>query len=229
MSQEKPDQEQVEKSRDDPIIASALDVFSAALGLGAALARTVAEATAGGKPIPEPARNAGPVNIMVHYSVAAATNVIRAALSGALQQTAENARADNGSLNVPAAEVQPAEAATAAVSPMPTVRRGASLRIPLSIENPTPEPMIGLSFSCQAMKSQLAGTGRPLTEQAVRFEPTSLDISPRDFEKLTVFIDTEVTTAPGLYEAVIGLDSGGFETGIRFQVIPETVQDTPPQ
>jgi len=87
---------------------------------------------------------------------------------------------------------------------LPVVQRGGTLRIPLSIENPANEPMQHLNFLCLEMRGGSPGQGVPLPVSAVRFQPESLTIEPRDFEKLTVFIDTGFDTLPGKYEAVLG-------------------------
>jgi hypothetical protein len=99
------------------------------------------------------------------------------------------------------------------------------LRIPLSIENPSAEPMAGLSFTCLEISGGDATSGLPLTRQDVRFEPASLSVAPRDFEKLTIFVDVPEGAATGLYRARIGLAAGGYETSFAFRVIPAA----PPQ
>lgn len=184
------------------------EVVGAVLGIGAAVAKTVAQATSGGKEVPAPS-GGGPINAMVHYGVAAVSNVVGTVLS---------------SVNVGAAPARPAKSAAPSspapqATTLPRVRRGASLRIPLSIENPGDEPMRGMSFTCLRMNGGKADAGTPLRERALRFQPETLDVAPKDFEKLTVYIDTAPDTAPARYEAVIGLDQGVFETTIVFEVI----------
>lgn len=63
------------------------------------------------------------------------------------------------------------------------------------------------------------GSGVALTPSAVRLSPAALDIQPRDFEKLTVFIDTGRDTRIGDYRAVLQMGEDGVETVIDFEVV----------
>jgi indole-3-glycerol phosphate synthase len=45
-----------------------------------------------------------------------------------------------------------------------------------------------------------------------------LSVAARDFEKLTVYVDTLPQTAPGIYRAVIGTADSGLETAVDFEV-----------
>jgi hypothetical protein len=98
--------------------------------------------------------------------------------------------------------------------------------MPLSIENPGPEPMSDIEFRCLRMTGGQADEDKPfapLTSQALRFVPQLLTIAPRDFEKLTIYIDVPQETAPGRYQAIIGPEDGSFETTLNFEVISATV------
>ena len=103
---------------------------------------------------------------------------------------------------------------------MPTVHCGSTLRIPLSVENPGQEPMAEMRFACLAVSGGEVSAGELLEAKAFRFEPELLSVAPRDFEKLTVYVDVPETAAPGLYEAKIGPSPGDFEIVLRLQVIP---------
>lgn len=195
------------------ILAGVANVVNSALDVGAALARTVAQATAGSTRIPEPAPNASAIDEVLHYGRVVVGNVIRVVLPGA------------GAAPEPG---QPASAAprtpdTARATETPRVHAGATLRVPLSIENPSAEPMADMHFACLAMTrtpGSGAATGAPLGVDAVRFQPLPLSVGPRDFEKLTVFVDTRPGSAPGRYEMTIGLPGGGFQMAIPFEVMP---------
>ena len=200
----------------DEIVSGVSDVVGAALGVGAAVAKTLAQVTAGGKQVPEPEGESGAVNAMVHYGVAAITNVVGAVVANvAGSQVDQPVESGNESGNV--AGVSRPQTSSA----IPLVERGGSLRIPLSIENSGAEPMQGMVFQCIGMDGEASGPGKPLGSSALRFEPEILDVAPRDFEKLTVYIDTAADTAPGTYDAIIGLGAGAFESHISFNVVAE--------
>lgn len=196
------------------ILAGVANVVNSALDVGAALARTVAQATAGSNRIPEPAPNASAIDEVLHYGRVVVGNVIRVVLPGA-GGTAPEQQAASAAARTP-------DAARATESPR--VHAGATLRVPLSIENPGAEPMAEMHFACLAMtRTPGSGpaSGAPLGVDAVRFQPLPLTVGPRDFEKLTVFVDTRSDSAPGRYEMTIGLPGGGFQMAIPFEVIPE--------
>jgi hypothetical protein len=207
----------------DELLNSLGEVVNAALGVGAALARSAARLTAGSRPLPEPPAAANPIHLMVHYGTAAVLNVVEAVVAGVndLGGAARPAAA-------PAAEPTPAPAGEPPSPPpagLPTVRQGNTLRIPLSIENPGAEPMSELQFVCLAVESAPGGgTGGPLETTAalpvLRFEPVSLTIAAHDFEKLTVFIEVPPTVQPGAYLVTIGLAQGDYKTSLQFNVLP---------
>jgi hypothetical protein len=176
-------------------------VVHAALGVGAAVARTIAEATAAGKPVPPGAAGEGPFADIIHYGVQATSNVVSMVIRG-MPSTA------------------PAAGAAGPVPTFPSVHAGSRLRIPLSIENPTDVEMLAMTFSCRELIYEGNSPGTPLTAAALAFEPAALAISPRDFEKLTVFVATTEGTATGAYLAKIVVEGGSFESALRFEVVP---------
>lgn len=192
-------------SASEELLEGLTELFNASLGFGAALARAAARLTGGAPP---PPKNDGPFDALMHYSITTVGNVLRVAGS-----------ATGGVTTGRPAPAAPGQAAAQGQA-TPTVTAGATLRMPLSIENPGVEPMIELRFGCLEMAGGTAGLGEPLDVGVVRFEPDVLTIAPRDFEKLTVFIDIPATTAPGGYRATIGLPDGGFQVQIPFEVKP---------
>lgn len=180
------------------------EVVHAALGVGAAVARTIAEATAQGKPVPPGASGEGPFADIIHYGVQATSNVVSMAIRG-----------------MPSTP-QPAGATGAGPAPasFPTVHAGSTLRIPLSIENPSDTEMPQMTFCGRELIYEGHSSGTPLTEEALVFEPAALSIAPRDFEKMTVFIATTEATAAGMYLAKITVEGGSFESSLRFEVVP---------
>jgi hypothetical protein len=181
------------------------EVVHAALGVGAAVARTIAEATAAGKPVPRGAPGEGPFADMIHYGVQATSNVVSMVIRG-IPSTAPP-------VNTPGAAPKPA---------FPTVHAGSTLRIPLSIENPSDVEMSRMTFSCADLLYEGNSAGTPLSVAALVLEPAALSIAPRDFEKLTVYIATTEETATGPYSAKIIVEGGSFESALRFEVVPPT-------
>jgi len=181
------------------------EVVHAALGVGAAVARTIAEATAAGKPVPRGAPGEGPFADMIHYGVQATSNVVSMVIRG-IPSTAPP-------VNTPGAAPKAA---------FPTVHAGSTLRIPLSIENPSDVEMSRMTFSCADLLYEGNSAGTPLSVAALVLEPAALSIAPRDFEKLTVYIATTEETATGPYSAKIIVEGGSFESALRFEVVPPT-------
>jgi hypothetical protein len=199
--------------------------MNAFFDVGASLARTVAEATANNKPVPAPPPKAAPLNAIIHYGLITVGNVFNVLAGGLKSRPATAAPGSSAGPTRTTATPGPtaSDGMTGSAASLPVVQRGGTLRIPLSIENPALEPMQQMTFLCLAMRGGTPGAGVPLDISAVRFQPESLSIEPRDFEKLTVFIDTGFDTLPGKYEAVLGLGGGDFEMSVQFKVLPQTV------
>jgi hypothetical protein len=176
-------------------------------GVGAAVAKSVAEATAGDRPLPS-TKGEGPLGEMITYGVAAASNVVRTVVAGA------------GSAAKAAQEATQKASGSETPPTHPQVHAGGTLRIPLSIENPSDQPLAAMTFVTKEIRHRLDGAGDPLSAAAVRFSPQTLTIGPKDFEKLTVYVDTTATAAPGIYVVRIGVVSGDFETEVGFAVLP---------
>lgn len=192
------------------------DVISTTLDIGASVAKMVAEATSGGRAVAPP-RNRDPINGIVHYSVASVVNVVTTVATSANQ-------ARNAAVPKPAQAPGNMPASPAAETDqrpnLPTVHRGATLRIPLSIENPGAEPMDEMAFACLEMRLVKRESEDGTYSVAwLRFEPQALSIAPNDFEKLTVFIDTPDDAALGHYQTSIGVSANAPVAVIDFYVI----------
>ncbi len=214
--------EQQEKHADPSVAEGVSEVINAAFGVGAAIAKTLAEVTAAGKPVTRPDTQQGPLGEMVHYGVTTLTNVIGLVVSvvgGAASGTTDGKPTKNTSANTRADESMTTHNKNSDATNLPKVHQGGTLRIPLSMENPADQPMENLVFACQDMRGTRIGTGQPLTEAALRFQPERLDIAPKDFEKLTLLIMTDAQTAPGDYVARIGVDNGDLEIKVEFEVL----------
>lgn len=196
--------------RDEPdLVAGVTAVVDAALGVGASLAKVFAEATAASRPVAPPASHA-PLDAMIHYGLATVTNVAERVTSGVSGLGAAFGRSAGG-------PAPPASGHAAAAGPR--IHAGATLRVPLSIENPGDAPMTGVVFRCASLRYLGGGAGAPLGPEAVRFHPALLEILPRDFEKLTVFVDTRADTALGRYCATIECGGSALRTPLEFDVV----------
>lgn len=202
----------------EELVGELTNVILASLGVGAALAKTVAHATAGGRAAPEPVSDTNPLNMIIHYSMATIMNVINVVTSSA-SEVSDASRRVRQPVPPAGASKSAADAPAAAKPRLPVVHRGTTLRIPLSIENPGSEPMGEMRFICSNLEGG-SGEGAALGLQSIRLEPALLSVAPFDFEKLTIFIAVPQDAAVGRYQARIGLDGGGFETMLEFEVLP---------
>jgi hypothetical protein len=188
----------------DEIVDGVAEVVNATLDLVGDIARSTADATSRDKVIDRPPEDAAPLDVIVHYGLVTVSNVIDmlgSAAGTAVRPSRERRRA----------AAHPAGGGT------PRVQAGSTLRVPLSIENTQSSPM-EITAECVKVDVDGQGAGKPLGCDAVRFEPPSLKVAPRDFEKLTVFVDTSAETAPGRYEALLRLGGEDTQTSVRFQV-----------
>jgi hypothetical protein len=92
--------------------------------------------------------------------------------------------------------------------------------MPLFIENPAAEPTGPLIFGVLATVCVEPDAGRPIQPIQVRCTPDVLEIDGRDFEKLTVFVDTARATTPGRHRVEIGVAGTPFVTTVEFDVLP---------
>jgi hypothetical protein len=195
------------------------DVISAAIGVGTSVAKAFADATARGKPV-APAGGGTGLEAFIHYGVAAVTNVMGMVASGIETGTGATAAARRPTPSAARANSETSEP-VAPDSRLPAVHAGGRLRIPLSIENTSAEPLSDVAVRCARITSSNGGDSDSLRDIAlVRCEPPILSISPRDFEKTTVFIETSPDIPSGRYEAVIAIGSSGFESRVEFDVQP---------
>lgn len=207
------------------IVDGVTDIISAALGVGASVARAFAKATASEREVGASPSDR-PLDEMVHFGVAGITNVVRlvgSAVGDAVDREGE----------VPDREPARRSArgrgreANATAGSVPGVARGDTLRVPLSVENPGPEPMQGMAVSVGDVATAELGSGKPLQPSAVRCVPPSLDIAPRDFEKLTVFVETEPDTAAGRYWVDVHIGTEAHRAQLHFVVTEASPSEGP--
>jgi hypothetical protein len=176
----------------DELTLNVLAVVDSGLNLGVALSRGIATLASGGREVPPPAA-AGPIPAMLHY---------------ALETTRELAAF---------APFKPHAAPAPARATAPAVQPGATLRVPLSIENPGTQPMQDLRPAVLSMQRD----GGDAAEHIVEFVPPSLTIAPRDLEKLTVLVTPPQTAPPGRYEIRFRLRDGDPAIPIIFDVLAQ--------
>jgi hypothetical protein len=192
-------------------VGSAMALLNAALGVGAAFTKMAAIATAGGQTVPKPLVDAPPISVLIHYSLAVATNV--------LTLVVEPLKGTGAGADVAAS---PPRAASAA---RPSVPPGATLRIPLSIENPSTTPMSGLAPLVRAIQRNGQDASADLPLSALSFKPAMLDIGPKDFEKLTVAIAVPDDAPAGSYELTLALGPKQPDLSLALDVTERSIRD----
>lgn len=199
----------------EEVAESVARVLDAAVGVGASVAKAVAEATGGEEGVEPPPRDR-PADALVHYGVAAVTSVV-----GRVVSAVEGGGPAGSGGAAAAAGGARREGPESPRTDVPAVETGATLRVPLSIENPDTDPMEEVRMTCTEVRTRSGGDGeRPRCEH-VRFEPEVLDVAPRDFEKLTFYVDVPEEAAPGVYEAVLLIGSPDAPTSLVFRVLGE--------
>ncbi|HEX7439353.1 MAG TPA: hypothetical protein VF319_04585, partial [Caldimonas sp.] len=169
----------------------------------------VAEATSLGRTVdPLPAATP-PIQAIVRYGVAALSNVAAALLAGAQGL---------GKTGATGAEAGLATRAAARASG-PRVQPGATLRVPLSVENPGDRPMRGLAPRVRAVRRNGEDAIKSLPAAAIQFSPGLFDVAPRDFEKLTVLVPVPPDAPEGAYEVVLALGANEPDLTMAFAVV----------
>ncbi|WP_225031053.1 hypothetical protein [Paraburkholderia sp. XV] len=204
-------------------------VIHSALGVGVALSRLAAKATGSGSGSgseEQPAAGAGPVSVIVHYSLTAVRNMT-GTLTGILPDLMPSVNVRPVSADGSAAPGAHAPASNSAMGAMvPSVHQGATLRVPLSVQNPANEPLLALTPRCESLEFTGSDSAHVLTHDAFHFAPAALSVAGRDFEKLTVLVDVPADAAPGRYTARIDSPEGGLALRLDFDILE--AEHTPP-
>lgn len=185
------------------------------LGAGASVAKIMARATAGNRSVAEPRQESSEFDQLVHYGLATVVNVIGTIANGVNEFRNPEQQPVH---QQPAGSAAPVE--NAPPVEIPTVPAGATLRLPMSVENPGTEPMVDMYFTCLDIQTSSGGDASPLTPANIHIDPVPLTVDPKNFEKLTTSIAVPVATPPGRYHLTIGLSNGEFETTLLFEVLP---------
>jgi hypothetical protein len=185
---------------EEELLPKLADVVDAALGVGAALTRTLAQATT--------SRDLPPVGEAHLQDVA---RFGATAVGNLLGLIVDGARA--GTRVAPTPGRRTASAAPA----VPTVTAGSTLRVPLLVENTGTTPTPALGFTVAGVE-RLDGAPAEGVGEAT-FSPESLVVGARDFEKLTVRIRTTPEASPGRYRVTVEGGDGWFSTSITLDVV----------
>jgi hypothetical protein len=203
------------------------EVVGAVLDVGVSVSRVLAQATAANGTVEPLPPATPPLQAIVRYGVTAMGNVVSAIATGgqvlrkAAGATATAAETAAQAVASPLATVGAAAAAAARARGGPKVRAGATLRVPLSVENTGEQPMQGLEPRVRALRRagrDGADASGVIPVGGVRFAPERFDVAPRDFEKLTVFIAVPKDTPAGGYELVLALGPEEPDLKIGFDV-----------
>jgi len=184
------------------------ELVTTTLETGASVTRSLAALTTTRE---LPPRGDAPLEDIIKFAAAAAGNLVHRAVDAV--QTAERM----------ATKVTPAPGG----SGVPRVGRGSVLRVPLLVENTGPTPTTELGFRATEVVRTAGGDGDDIPVDRITFTPPTLTIAQRDFEKLTVRVHTDESTAPGTYRATIIGGEGWFTTTIEFEVVDRTVGRQP--
>lgn len=191
------------------IAAGVANVIDAALGVGVSLARVAAEATALGRTVTPVPPGTPAISAIVRYGVTAAGNLASAVVSGAqgLKPSVGPARPAAGTA-----------AATGARAAGPRVAAGAALRVPLSVENPSDQPMRDLKPRLRALRRGADDVLDVIGAERVRFSPERFEVAPHDFEKLTVTVGVPAEAPAGDYELLFALGDAEPDLKMVFAV-----------
>lgn len=196
--------DQTPRGVSDDLIPAVDELVRAILDVGVAITHSVARAA-------DPALPAGQV------AAGSVEQIVRngtAAIAGVVRMTADGVRAGRAGRPTNGTGAEPGSG-----SYRPTVSAGGVLRMPLLIENPTNEPTEPLVFAAVSTIGPAESGGGGLPFDQIRCEPTTLQIAGRDFEKLTVFVQTTADSAVGRHQVQVGVPGTAFDTTVTFDVV----------
>lgn len=199
----------------DKVLVQLSGLLNTAVEVGASAARVVARTTAE----QASALEAAQLGEAVRNGATAAGNILGLFVNGL--RSATTAPTGRPGTEASASGSRPDSPATE----LPTVRAGSTLRVPLLVENREAVEMAGLDFTCRSVDRLVSGEGPGLGRHQVRFEPSTLTVASRDFEKLTVRVATAPDTAPGRYRVTIVGGADVFSTTLEFNVLAAPSDD----
>ncbi|MFI6098142.1 hypothetical protein ACIA8G_21490 [Lentzea sp. NPDC051213] len=189
----------------DALATDVAGIVNSALNIVTGLVKTTAEMTERDRLIAPPNADTPALNAIIHYGLTTMVN-IAGLVTSALRDNTETAKS------------QPDDGPTTAEqNGLPTLPPGATLRMPLSVENRGETIMTDVVP--QLVKLDYVGHSptSSLDASAVRFEPEQLSIGARDFEKVKVIVAAPQDAATGTYALTVALGEE-VTTMIRFVV-----------
>ncbi len=170
-------------------------LLDSALQLSASVAQVLAEAATGK---PQEARPGDThIQTIVRHGTTAATTIVTTVASAA-------SAARSGTTQAPKQ------------STIPAIVAGTTLRVPLSVDNPSAEPMEGLT---PALTELVCSGESSADDWSVTFEPSSLTVEPYDFEKLVVRVKPPETAPLGPASVTFSLGPDAAPVTLRFDVV----------
>jgi hypothetical protein len=201
-----------------PLTNDVVDLVNAVLGVGVSILRTVAQATTSER-LP-PGDTPTPLGEMDRLTTTAAGNVI----SSVVHRDWPASAATTSARRTTASDSDRGRASGNPGVPQPRVTAGSTLRIPLLVENSTLTSTGEVGFVVRSIertdsRAAEAPIQWALPAEIISFDPVSMEIGPRDFEKLTVRVATTPDIPAGQYRAVIVGRDGWFSTHVSFEII----------
>jgi hypothetical protein len=189
----------------ETLAADVASIIGSTLNVVTGLARTTAELSARERLLEPPNAHTPPLNAIIHYGLITVVNIAGLVTSAAR---------DSGESVKPPPTGRPA---TTAQQGLPTLRPGATLRMPLSVENRGDEAMTEVVPHVVELQYTGPDAATALDASAVRFEPERLTIEAHDFEKVKVIVMAAQNSAPGHYTLTIAF-STDVTTVIHFAI-----------
>lgn len=114
------------------------------------------------------------------------------------------------------ANVSGQQAPAPPAAPMPILAAGDSLRIPLSVDNPSKTPMEDIVPFLIGMTHQGVAQEGPLQ---IAFSPEKLSVAPVDFEKLVVTVSAPASTPLGSWGIAFALSQSDDPINLSLSVV----------
>lgn len=190
----------------ETLAAEVAGIIGSTLNVVTGLARTTAELSVRERLIEPPNADTPPLNAIIHYGLITVVNIAGLVTS---------AVRDGESVKPPPT----GRPATTEQQGLPTLRPGATLRMPLSVENRGEEAMTEVVPRVVELGYTGPDVATTLDASAVRFEPEQLTIGAHDFEKVKVIVTAAQNSAPGHYTLTLAF--GAEVTTVIHFVIAE--------
>jgi len=175
----------------ETLAAEVAGIISSTLNVVTGLARTTAELSVRERLVEPPNADTPPLNAIIHYGLITVVN-IAGLVTSAVRDSGESVK--------PPPTGRPA---TTEQQGLPTLPPGATLRMPLSVENRGDEAMTEVVPQVVELGYTGPDAATALDASTIRFEPERLTIGAHDFEKVKVIVTAAQSSAPGRYTLTI--------------------------